>query len=197
MLSLIYALKRAKLYGEEFDCKSLVLSSLFSLPIKCGYSDNGNLWNPAQNPIVQGSLSSQTGGESDSTTRLRCEGYIKVEPNTAYTFESNVPRVFIIEYGEINTKPIDSSGWVTMPKTLTTSENTNYIRFTLAATGNAAITVDDFEWLKIEKATVASATFVLRRPTEEIVDEEFGDEPHEEEMQENSTYNEGTDESLE
>ena len=110
----------------------------------------GNLWNPAVNPIEIGSISSSTGGESASTTRLRNIGYIKVQPNTTYKFSSNLPRLFIIEFSAEGEKPVGSSGWKNVPFEYTTTASTQFIRMTLAHETNSAITVDDFEWLKIE-----------------------------------------------
>ena len=110
-----------------------------------------NLWNPGKNPVEQGSISSSTGGESTSTTRLRNAGYINVKPSTTYKFDSNIARVFVIEFSEEGEKPVDSSGWMDMPVTYTTTATTQHIRLTLANTGNTNIDVDDFEWLKIEE----------------------------------------------
>lgn len=115
------------------------------------FNKKDNIWNPAINPIELGSISSSTGGESSSTTRLRNVGYIKVEPNTTYMFECNVERLFIIEFSEQGVKPVDSSGWKTVPFTYTTSADTKYIRFTIANQNNTTITVNDFKWLTIKQ----------------------------------------------
>ena len=113
---------------------------------------DGNLWSPILNPVVQGSISSSTGGESDSNSRLRTQGYIKVEPNTTYEFNSNLARIFVIEYSDTTSKPIASSGWKNVPFTYKTNANANYIRMTLANESNSSIKVTDFEWLRIKKA---------------------------------------------
>ena len=112
-------------------------------------ADDGDLFDITKNPVVQGSISSSTGGESSSTTRLRIAGFIKVQPNTAYTFSSNLARLFVIEYATETDKPCENSGWKDAPFTYTTTADTKYIRLTLAHATNSTIVVDDFEWLKI------------------------------------------------
>ena len=118
--------------------------------IIAGYGgSDGNIWDAYANPIEQGSISSSTGGESDNTTRLRTKGHTPVKPGAKYKFETNLARVFIIEYADTTSKPIGSSGWKTTPFTYTMGETTNYIRLTLAHESNSAIGVGEFEWMKI------------------------------------------------
>ena len=110
----------------------------------------GNLWNPALNPIEQGAVSSATGNNTSSTTRLRTAGLIKVQPNTAYAISTNLARIFVVQLnsdGQVNGV---NSGWIhQMPYKFTTPNDCYYIRITFANNENSEITVDDFEWLKI------------------------------------------------
>lgn len=145
--------------------------------------DDGNLWNPTTNPIEQGAIASSTGANSKSSARLRTADFICVKPMETYTVSCNLAKVYVFEYDKDGVFLNQASGWKDSPYTFTTGETTENIRLVLAAvsSGGGEITLDDFEWLHITE-TATSATFALRRPTEEIVDEELENEFYEEEL---------------
>ena len=114
---------------------------------------DGNLYNPAVNPIEVGSISSSTGVDVGGTTRLRTNGHIKVQSNTTYTFDCNLAKLFIIPY-DTNKEVMKSksSGWKTTPFTWTIPTDCEYIRMSIANTDDSNVTADDFKWLRIKRA---------------------------------------------
>ena len=122
-----------------------------NLIVAGGNLGDGNIWSPSVSPIVSGSVSSSTGANSSSSSRLRTEGYIKVEVGTTYRFDSNMFKIFVIEYGEDQKNIGKSSGWKNTPFEYTVSEGCAYIRMTLANEGDPKVSEEDFEWLKIVK----------------------------------------------
>lgn len=118
-----------------------------------GFLSEVNLWNPTKNKIELGAVASSDGEESASSSRLRTDGYIAVEPNTTYTISTNIAYVYVLEYGADKTYLKLSSGWKRSPYTFTTGATTGNIRLVLAVTssGSTNMTVSDFEWLKVVK----------------------------------------------
>ncbi len=115
-----------------------------------GGSFESNIYDAELNPVEQGTITSSTGADGSSATRLRTKGFVEVKPKTPYCITTNVDRVFVIECAE-DQNPIDNSGWASSPYLFVTRSDCHYIRITFANSSNSAITLDDFEYLKIEE----------------------------------------------
>lgn len=116
-----------------------------------------NIYDPTKNPIVQGTITSSTGADGNSATRLRTDGYIEVKPKTVYQITTNIEKVFIIECDGGKT-PLKNTGWQSTPYVLITSSSTQYIRITFSNASSSAITPSEFEWLRIFEMTIGGGS---------------------------------------
>lgn len=110
-----------------------------------------NLWSK---PIEQGVVSGG-GDEGTSTKRIRST-HIPVEPNTTYTFSSNL--IFRTIYGYWNNEKV---GIITQSQigTIITKEipvNVNNVSIALKKEDDVDITPADFEWGQIEVGSEAT-----------------------------------------
>lgn len=108
-----------------------------------------DVYDAEKNPIEQGSISSASGNNTGSTTRLRNNGFIEIKPNVLYRISSNIDRFYIIQYGSDKDTVIQTGGWYSSPHLFTANAKSAFLRLTLANAGNTTITPDDFEWLTI------------------------------------------------
>ena len=95
--------------------------------------------------IEQGAISSTSGGNTNSSTRVRTTHSINCKPNTTYTLSAvidgytsgNSRGLYIFEYDD--TDFLDSDGWINAQSyTFTTSANTTRLRFVFAKSGSAS-----------------------------------------------------------
>lgn len=117
--------------------------------------DGCDVYDAAKNPVEQGSISSSTGGDTNSATRLRTKGFIEVKPQIAYKVSTNVERVFALQLSSAQ-KALASSGWQSPPYTFLAEDDCTYVRITLSNASNSAIDESAFEWMTIEEARFAS-----------------------------------------
>lgn len=91
-----------------------------------------NIYNKDADPdFATGKYLSQYGSLSDNSS-YNTSGYIKVEPNTSYSYIPSINLRFMLEFNE-NFQAITSSYSQNL-KTFTTSENARYVRLTFYAT---------------------------------------------------------------
>lgn len=107
-----------------------------------------DIYDPESNPIEQGNVTTSTGADAASSTRLRAKGYIEVKPFSVYKLYSNL-RVLAAQYTE-SKAAIENTGWKITPLILQTATTCKYIRLVLSNTSNSAVSVEDLEYLKIE-----------------------------------------------
>ena len=111
---------------------------------------NIDIYDPVKHPIEQGNIQSASAADFASTTRLRVKGYVEVKPNTAYRISTNLYKMFLIQCYADKT-PISNTGWQASPYLINTNPSCAYIRLTFQNSSGSTITVDEFEWLKIEQ----------------------------------------------
>lgn len=111
---------------------------------------NIDIYDPVLHPVEQGNIQSASASDFSSTTRLRVKGYVEVKPNTAYRISTNLYKLFLIQCYADKT-PIGNSGWQTSPYLFNSDPSCAYIRLTFQNSSGSTITVDEFEWLKIEQ----------------------------------------------
>ena len=88
-----------------------------------------NIYDPAQNPIEQGSISSSTGQDGSSDTRIRTNGYIPVTGGADYAINCNISRVYCHFYNSAKSFISGKSvGWVDTPYVVTVPSNAAYMR---------------------------------------------------------------------
>lgn len=126
-----------------------------SVIIQTKPSGSKNIWNQSDAPLIQGTINNDgTDVKQVIKTRLRTDGYIEAKPNTTYTVTSNIARGYVFEYDSskefiyVNANNV----WYELPLTFTTTDETKYIRLNLAHKGSGNITVDEFEWLRIDES---------------------------------------------
>jgi hypothetical protein len=128
-----------------------------------------NIYDPTASPIEQGTINSSTLADGSSSTRLRTSGFIPTKPKTVYRVSTNLDMLFLIECTDAKTA-IRNSGWKTSPYSFETHENCKFIRITFSNAANSAITVADFEYLKIEPLVSSGVGYELQEveiiPTE-------------------------------
>lgn len=126
-----------------------------------------DIYDPVQNPVEQGNIQSSTGADYASTNRLRTKGYIKVKPNTAYRISTNVAKFFIL-YCADDKSVIKNSGWQSSPYLFNADPTCVYIRFAFQNSSGSTITVDEFEWMKIEQLEGGGSADPVIEPLEII-----------------------------
>ena len=112
--------------------------------------DYSNIYDPIANPVESGTISSTNGAESAATNRLRIQGYIDVIPNMAYTINTNIERVYVIQFDASGAVVGKSGAWQELPHTFLTQASCASIRITLSKASNSAISVSEFEYMTIE-----------------------------------------------
>lgn len=123
-----------------------------------------NIYDPSLNPIEQGAIGSSDGQDTSSGTRLRTRGYIPVSPSTEYKIDTDMARVFVLEYGfnwsgGAPTYLNVYSGWKDAPYTFTTSGSTLFIRIVLD-NNNSSVTTSDFGWMTLVDPTQTVTTII-------------------------------------
>lgn len=123
-----------------------------------------NLYDRTANPIEQGAIGSSDGQNTSSGTRLRTRGYISVSPSTEYKIDTDMARVFVLEYGfnwggGAPTYLNVYSGWKDAPYTFTTSGSTLFIRIVLD-NNNSSVTTSDFGWMTLVDPTQTVTTVI-------------------------------------
>lgn len=102
--------------------------------------------------IEQGDISPSTGEDTNSSTRIRTKGYILVEPDTEYTFNSNMGKICIFAYPSNNiSNYLGASSWQTIPCTYTTPSNCRYIRAVFELGDDVEVTPESITRLRISK----------------------------------------------
>ena len=122
-----------------------------------------NIYDSEQNPVERGTISSTTGEDSTSSTRLRTSGYIEVKPSHVYRVSSNIARVYVIQF-DSNYEVVGTGAWKNSPYLFVSHDSCAYIRITLSNVGNTSITMSNFEWLKVELCSIGGGTSI---PTQE------------------------------
>lgn len=108
--------------------------------------------------IEQGAIPSSSGDNTNSSTRIRTNGYILVEPDTEYTFDSNMSRIYIFAYSSNDISGYlgvnKASNWQTMPYTYTTPSNCRYIRAVFELGTGVEVTPESITRLRISKKEI-------------------------------------------
>lgn len=124
-----------------------------------------NVYDVRSNPIEQGNISSTTGQNTGSNSRVRTRDYIPVKPNTTYTISATIEGytpgaskgVFLYQYNS-DASEWDSSGWKDANGyTFTTGETTAKIRAVFAKAGSGSTTPDMVSNLQVEEGSTATA----------------------------------------
>lgn len=117
--------------------------------------ENKNLLNTE---IEQGSINS-SGVEIEAPNRIRTKDYIKVKPNTNYTFSLNESslQVYVFEYSNdktfIQRIPVN---WSSLPYNFITSSNTEYIKIIISKINTANITPNEVSKVQLEYGSIAT-----------------------------------------
>ena len=102
--------------------------------------------------IEQGDISPSTGEDTNSNTHIRTKGYILVEPDTEYIFNSNMSKICIFAYPSNNiSNYLGASSWQTIPCTYTTPSNCKYIRAVFELGDDIEVTPESITRLRISK----------------------------------------------
>ena len=110
-----------------------------------------NIYDTTVNPIERGSINATSGADTTAGTRLRTQGHITVQPNTAYKINTNIYKVFVIQYTASGTV-ITNSGWQTSPFVFAAGKDCASIRIVMANSSDSSIQVSEFEYMTIEYA---------------------------------------------
>lgn len=112
--------------------------------------------------IEQGAISSSTGKNSSSTTRVRTAGYVPCNANTTYSVSIGLTggadsRLFVFEYTDTTGDFGDnfthiSSGWQESGYTFTTGAATKAIRLVCSFSPGATIVPSDLKWAIMRQA---------------------------------------------
>ena len=118
------------------------------------------LYNPDENPIEQGGVSS-AGADYSATDRLRTKGYIPVSPSTEYVITfSFAGSVWVRAYNSSKSF-LQNDGNGASPLTFTTSANTYYIRLHFVPTSGSTVTPSDLTELSVTATSGDYKFFVI------------------------------------
>lgn len=113
--------------------------------------------------LEQGAISSTTGEDSSSTTRLRTTNYIKAD-GISLTLSAN--KCYVFGYKNDGTF-VDSQGWIETSQEVRIAGATKY-RIVFAYTNNATIVVSDFGSLGISVSAVFDGTLATKTQLSEV-----------------------------
>lgn len=107
--------------------------SVWGKPLLIRAEFGRDIYDPSANPIEQGNISSTSGENIDSGTRLRTDGFISVISGKQYRIDMNLARVFCYYYNDDYSYVVGSnSGWVDVPAVVTVPEGKAFMRIVLA-----------------------------------------------------------------